>query len=345
MDFSTQFEIFASKGLVMPEGSVILNSNDVLASDRIAMDANPTLTTSMNAGIPAFMTNYLDPNLIRAVFSPMRGAEIAGEVKKGDFTYQTATFTMAETTGEVSSYGDWNKNGEANLNTNFPDRQSYHYQIHARWGERQVAINANAKIQYVAELRSSAALKLNKFQNQTYFYGVAGLRNYGYLNDPALSAAITPATKAVGGTSWQNATALEITADIVALINKLRAQTAGYVDTNSKITIGLSPTRAGLMTMPNEYGLSAWDQLKKQYNNLTFVQALEFGDMTGETVQNIIAVADEIDGQKVATAAFTEKLRTHAVITEASAWSQKLSQGTWGAIIYLPAGVATMSGI
>lgn len=345
MKFHSEFELLASKGMIIPDGQVILSSQDVLASDAIAMDANPTLTTSVNAGIPAFMTTYVDPNLIEVVFSPMRGAEIAGEMKKGDFVTQTAIFPMVEATGEVSSYGDWNNNGEVSVNTNFPDRQSYHYQAFARWGERQVEMAAEARIQYVAQLRSSAALKLNKFQNQSYFYGIEGLRNYGYLNDPALSAAIVPGTKTAGGTSWDNATSLEITKDVISLIQQLRKQSAGYVTTESKITIGLSPTRAGLMTMPNEFGLSAWDQIKKQYKNVEFIEAVEFGDMSGETVQTMIAVADEIDGQQVATAAFTEKLRTHTVIPEASAWYQKLSQGTWGAIIYVPAGVATMSAI
>ena len=345
MNFHSDFEFLASKGMVIPDGQVILPSQDILASDRIAMDANPTLTTTVNAGIPAFMTTYVDPNLIEVVFSPMRGAEIAGEMKKGDFVTQTAIFPMVEATGEVSSYGDWNNNGEVSVNTNFPDRQSYHYQAFARWGERQVEMAAEARIQYVAQLRASAALKLNKFQNQSYFYGIEGLRNYGYLNDPALSAAIVPGTKTAGGTSWDNATSLEITKDVVAIIQQLRKQSAGYVTTESRITIGLSPTRAGLMTMPNEFGLSAWDQIKKQYKNVEFIEAVEFGDMSGETVQTMIAVADEIDGQQVATAAFTEKLRTHTVIPEASAWYQKLSQGTWGAIIYVPAGVATMSAI
>lgn len=342
MHFHAEFKELAAAGMVIPDGQYILPSNDILASDAIAMDAVPTLSTTMNAGIPAFMTAYVDPNLINVVFSPMRGAELAGEMKKGDFVTQTAIFPMVETTGEVASYGDWNNGGEVNVNANFPDRQSYRYQAFARWGERQVEMFGEARIQYVAKLREAAVLKLNKFQNQSYFYGIEGLRNYGYLNDPSLSAAITASAKTAGGTSWDNATPEEITDDVIALISQLRKQSAGYVTTESRITIGLSPTRAGLMTKPNMFGLSAWDQLQKQYKGLRFVEAVEFGDMESASVQTIIALAEEIDGQDVATAAFTEKLRTHTVIPEASAWFQKLSQGTWGAVIYMPLGVDTM---
>lgn len=309
------------------------------------MDAAPTLSTTVNAGIPAFMTTYVDPKLIDVVFSPMRGAEIGGEVKKGDWVTPTAIFPMTESTGRVASYGDWNNNGIVDLNANFPDRQSYHYQVFARWGEREIEMAGAARIQWVAKLRQSAALKLSKFQNQTYFYGLKGLRLCGYLNDPRLPAAILPETKAAGGTAWDKATPEECTDDVIDLINQLRKQSAGYVDTDSKITLGMSPTRAGIMTKPNMHGLSAFDQLKKQYANIRIVQAVEFGDAAGMTVQTMIAVAEEIEGQQVAEASFTEKLRTHSVVTQPSGWEQKMSQGTWGAIIYLPFGIATMAGI
>ncbi|WP_182356680.1 major capsid family protein [Komagataeibacter europaeus] len=345
MSFETEFALLAQRGFVMPEGQHILPSDDVLASDALAMDAAPSLSTTPNAGIPAFMATYVDPKLINVVFSPMRGAELNGEVKKGDWVTPTAIFPMIESTGRVASYGDWNNNGIVDLNANFPDRQSYHYQAFARWGEREVAMAGGARISWVAGLRQAAALKLNKFQNQSYFYGVKGLRNYGYLNDPRLPAAEVASTKAAGGTSWSNATPEEVTDDVINLINQLREQSAGIVETDSEITIGLSPTRAGIMTKPNQFGLSAWDQLKKQYSNLRFVQAIEFGDAAGMAVQSMIAIAKEIDGQQVAEAAFTEKLRTHSVVVKASGWEQKMSQGTWGAIIYMPLGVATMTGI
>ncbi|QHC34150.1 major capsid family protein [Komagataeibacter xylinus] len=345
MPFETEFALLAERGFVMPEGKHILPSDDVIASDRLAMDAAPTLSTTANAGIPAFMATYADPKLINVVFSPMRGAELNGESKKGDWATPTAIFPMIESTGRVASYGDWNNNGVVDLNANFPDRQSYHYQAFARWGEREVEMAGAARISWVAGLRQAAALKLNKFQNQSYFYGVKGLRNYGYLNDPRLPASEVAAAKTAGGTSWNKGTPEEITDDVINLINQLRSQSAGYVDTDSEITIGLSPTRAGIMTKPNMYGLSAWDQLKKQYPNLRFVQAIEFGDAAGMTVQSMIAIAKEIEGQQVAEAAFTEKLRTHSVVVKASGWEQKMSQGTWGAIIYMPLGVATMTGI
>ena len=70
-------------GFVMPDAKGIIK-NELLATDGMAMDAQPTLSTSANAGIPAFMSSWIDPKLIKVAFSPMRGGEIGGEVKKGE---------------------------------------------------------------------------------------------------------------------------------------------------------------------------------------------------------------------------------------------------------------------
>lgn len=60
------------------------------------------------------------------------------------------------------------------------------------------------RIGYAAELNVASALVLNKFQNKSYFYGIAGLENYGLLNDPSLSAPVTPAATGSGGSvTWQ----------------------------------------------------------------------------------------------------------------------------------------------
>ncbi|GAN63182.1 hypothetical protein AA0313_0889 [Acetobacter indonesiensis NRIC 0313] len=331
-------------GFIMPEARGLI-ANSLLASDAMALDAQPSLSTTANAGIPAFMSAWVDPALIKVAFAPMRAAELLGEVRKGDWVTRTAIFPMLETTGQVSSYGDWNTNGQVSLNPSYPERQSYHYQVFLSWGEMELALAGQARLQWVASLREAAALKLNKFQNQTYFYGVKGLRLYGYLNDPRLPAAITPAIKAAGGTTWDTATPEERQDDVIALINQLRKQTAGLVDTETPMVLGLSPTRMGLLTRRNSFGLSAASLLKDTYPNLRFVQAVEYGDTAASTVQSMQVMAEHVDGQKTAETAFTEKLRAHAVVTDASAWKQKLSQGTWGAIIYMPAGIATMSGL
>src|SRR6185503_6176542 len=131
-------------------------------------------------------------------------------------------FPVVEHTGEVSSYGDYSMNGRAGVNTNWPQRQAYLFQTIKEYGERELERAGLARISWVSEIDKGAATVLNKFQNLTYFFGVQGLQNYGLLNDPNLSAALTPATKAAGGVKWVlsgviNATANEVYADIQAI--------------------------------------------------------------------------------------------------------------------------------
>ena len=52
--------------------------SDWMARDemgRLAQDAQSQLVTVSNAGIPAWLSNYLDPKLIEVLVAPMRAAE------------------------------------------------------------------------------------------------------------------------------------------------------------------------------------------------------------------------------------------------------------------------------
>src|ERR1039458_8791501 len=105
---------------------------------RMAMDAQPTLSTDPSSAIPALLTTVIDPTVIRLVFTPLQFAKILGERKAGDWLEETRIFPVVEETGEVSSYGDFNNNGRAGVNLNFPNFQSYLFQTFVRYGEREL---------------------------------------------------------------------------------------------------------------------------------------------------------------------------------------------------------------
>jgi hypothetical protein len=303
--------------------------------DLLAMDAQPELVTVSNAGIPAFLSNYLDPKLIEILVSPMKFAIIAGEQKKGDWTTTVATFPVVESTGEVSTYGDFNANGSVEVNTNFPQRQTYHYQTFTQWGEKELAVAALAKIDWASRLNIASVLLLNKFQNQTYAFGVAGLQNYGLLNDPSLSAPISPTGP------WVTETSDVIYADIVHLFQQLQTQANGTIDVDAKMVLALSPVNAVNLNKTNQFNVNVYDQIKKNFPSLRVETAPEYLTVSGELVQMI---AEEVDGQETLTAAFTEKLRAHAMVVDTSSFKQKKSQGTYGTIIFRPIFVAQMLG-
>lgn len=309
----------------------------------MVMDAQPTLVTQSNAGIPAFLTTYIDPKLIEILVSPMKAAEVVGsEVKKGDWTTETAMFPVVESTGETSAYGDYNTNGVAGANTNFPNRQSFTYQVITQWGERELERAGLAKIDWANRLNIAGALTLNKYQNKTYFFGVAGLQNYGLLNDPGLSAPITPSTKTAGGTGWTNATALEVLKDIGLLYTQLQTQANGLIELDTKMTLAMSPTAEVALTKTTDFNVNVSDMLKKNYPNLTVKTAPEYATTSGQLVQLIV---ENYEGQQTADTAFTEKMRAHPIVIDLSSFKQKKSQGTWGCIIYRPVFISQMLGV
>lgn len=304
---------------------------DVKTRYSIAMDASP-LVTSPNAGVPALFTTYVDPKVIEVLVEPMKMAQAFGEVKKGDWTSSSVMFPMVESVGEVSTYGDFNENAMSDANTNYPTRQQYYYQTNIRVGQRELDIAAKGKIDWVSRKQIAAALTLNKFQNKSYVFGVAGLENYGMLNDPNLLPVIIDQ-------AWADLDGQGVYDSIQKLFKQLVKQTGGLIDRETSMTMLLSPSMDAELTKTNQYNVNVSDQLKKNFPNLKIVTVPEYSTDAGEHVQLIV---DDYEGQPTVEMAFTEKMRVHPVIQAKSGFEQKRSQGTLGAVIYRPLLVAGM---
>ena len=304
----------------------------------LAQDAQPTLITTSNAGIPAYMTNYVDPKVIEILVTPMKAAEIVGgEIRKGNWTTTTEQFSVVESVGEVSSYGDFNENGTIGANINWVYRDSYLFQTFTQWGELELERAGEARIDLAARLQIASALVLNKFQNKSYFFGISGLRNYGLLNDPSLFSPISPAA----GT-WATLDAAAIYTDIQRLYKQLIVQTKGLIEASTPMTLALSPTSETNLTKTNIYNVNVYDQLKKNFPNMRIVSAVEYATDSGELVQ---LIANSIDGQETAEVAFNEKMRAHPVVVGASNYKQKKTGGTWGCVIKQPTAIAQLLGV
>lgn len=329
-------------GVVIPMAQDYLNK-DISGDFNLAMDAQPSLVTVSNGGIPAFLTNYIDPEMIRILVTPNKAAQIFGETKKGDWTTMTAQFPTIESTGEVSSYGDYSNNGSVGSNANWTPRQSYQFQTVTQWGERQLEIAGLAKIDYAASLNIASALALDKFMNKSYFFGISGLQNYGLLNDPSLSTPISPNPTGTGsGTLWSTKDGAAIYGDIVSLYGQLQTQLRGLVERDTPMTLAMSPEIEVNLTKTNQYNVNVTDQLKKNFPNLRIEAAVEYNTLGGQLVQLIV---DSVEGQKTGYCAFSEKMRAHPVKVDLSSFQQKKSAGTWGAVIRLPVAITQLLGV
>lgn len=349
-EIGVAFDGFDSR--MLPEGR---KYTDLIGMDSagnlMAMDAAYPLVTNANSGIPAMLSTYIDPKLIEVLIAPMKAAQAAGSEKKtGDWTTRTAMFPVIESTGEATSYGDYNNSGSSGANFQFPQRQSYHFQTITQWGERELADAGLAKIDWAARLNIASALTLNKYQNKTYLFGVSGLQNYGMLNDPALPADLTPNTKAAGGTAWIDntgavkATNLEVFQDVQKMFFALQARNQGLIDPTDKLKLILSPQSSVGLTIANGTvtTVTAWDLITKAFPNISYETVPEYATAGGQKIQMVL---EEYEGQRTWDPSFTEKMRAHPVVLDLSAFKQKKSAGTWGTVIYRPSFVSSMLGI
>ena len=354
MQFNPQIETLAMDAGIVFDGAVDFlpragkaGSFGAIDGDKLtlAMDAvynQPGLVTTANSGILSTLTTMIDPKLVEVLLAPLKSEDIYGVTKKGDWLQSTAAFGMIEMTGSVASYGDFNEAGRSDANAQWPMRQNYIFQTFTEWGDRELELMGLAKIDWASRKRISSANSLNRFMNQMNFYGVAGLQNYGGLNDPSLSAALTPGTKALGGTSWSNASPNEILVDVQSLFSKLQTQCGGNLDLEETMTLAISPTSDIYLANTNSFGLTAAEMIRKAFPNLTVKTAPQYLSGTTYSCQLIV---DSIEGQRTAECAFSEKMRGHRMVQNVSSTKQKSSAGGWGTIIYRPIGIASMAGI
>jgi len=337
-----------------------VSSNPELGCDPgMAMDALPTLTTDPNAGIPTMFTTWVDPEIYQVVFAPLRAVDIIGpERRTGDWTEQTAMFPVEEVVGETTAYGDYNNSGENSGNVNFPQRQSFLFQALIEYGDLEVARYSRARINWIMGKQRARVRQLNTFHNFSYFYGIAGLQNYGFLNDPNLPASITPANKARTGTGpWLSgnqvvATANEIFSDIQATFIQGVSQNAGLVDRESEMVLALDPQHEAALTTTNSFNVNVSALLKGNFPKMRVISAVQYGPASAQQPQGqpsglalMQLIFPEVEGQRTAFPAFNEKLRAHRVIFDMSAARQKMTSGTFGAVVRYPAGIASMVGI
>lgn len=322
----------------------------------LAMDAAPSMTTTTNASIPTILSTFIDPTVIEVLFSKLTATEIVGERKEGNWVMDTIMFLQVEHTGEVSSYGDYSEDGMSGANTNFPQRQNYVFQTIVQYGDRELERAGLTKLNWASELNKAAAWTLNNFHNLSYFYGIAGLQNFGLINAPGLSAPLTPSLKAAGNNAWiQNgvvvATANEIYDDILSMFVELVTQSGGLIEMDTPMVLALGPIAQAALAQVNSFNVDVSDLLKKNFPNIRVQTAVQYNAKSASNPQGNVAgnlvqlIAETVEGQKTAFCAFSEKMKTMPLIRAMSSFRQKMYAGTWGAVVWQPFAIAQMVGV
>lgn len=309
------------------------------------------LVTQTNNGVPLWMLTYFDPKVIEILTAPLRAEKIFKPEKRGDWTNPIMQFNLIEHTGEVQPYGDYAEDGDVNINVNYPTRQSYTFQTMATWGDQQMEKYGKAKINYHQQKEIAAAKTLKIAHNTIWFYGVAGLTNYGILNDPDLPTPGAPVPFDPNGTgtpaiTWGDKAkmedgALAIYEDIRSLYTSIVDASEGLISMDDPMKLVMSNTLSTYLAVKSKFNVSVKESLKEAFPNLTIITAPEYSTPSGELVQLIV---DEVDGVSTGILAYTELERSHGVVRGASSYKEKKSAGSWGSIIFRPFGIAGLLG-
>jgi hypothetical protein len=325
----------ARAGIIFPDTvrDVTISAADY-ANDAVSL--LPTLVTTPNSGVPAWLTTWFDPNAIDIVLAPMAASQIATEVKKGDWTTTTAMFRTREPVGQVATYGDWSPNGMSSANTNYPSRETYAYQTWIEYGERELAQASAGMIDVAGDKQYAKSLVMAKFANKSYLFGVAGFKNYGLTNDPNLPATVAAPV------NYATATPEAIANDVVRMVGLLITQSAGLINGSERLVFAAAPSAINDIRRTNEFGLSAEKKIRESYPNIVYVPVPEYDTAGGRLVQ---LWAAELEGQPTVELGFTEKLRAGRMEIYSTYSRQKFMAGTLGAVVYLPFAVTQTLGV
>lgn len=329
------------------KGEIIVNYHG-LTDRQIAQDA--AMSTVPNIGVPSAYVTYLDPKITTILFAVMNATRLFAETRTGSWVDQFMNFPVEEIVGDVTPYSDFTNSVSSGVNYNFPSRQNFLFETSLKYGLREQETAARAKLDYAGSKQRAAASIIARAHNRFYLYGVANKQIYGALNDPNLNESETPVS-VNSQTTWAGKVADQGNAatisnvifnDIAKLVTSLMGNNAGNVDQNTPMVLAVASDRYNYLTIPNSFGLTAFDLIKSNYPNMTVIQLPELSTDSGSM---LYLAVPELLGEMTAENAYSEKMRFGNIETYSTSWVQKAIGGTWGCVIRRPNLVATMTGV
>lgn len=310
---------------------------------KMAMDAAIQLITAQNLTVPQMFTTYVDPEVVEILTAPTNATELFDLKKVGDWADTQTIFQEEEAVGRTEAYSDYGRGVTTDVNFNYPKRDIYRFQTLIRCGDLEQEMAAKAKVDLLSRKQQAAARVLANDRNEMELFGVSGLSLYGVLNDPNLPSALSPAS--VGGvTAWAGKDAVAIYNDVLALFADIQSRTEGLVKNDSALILAVPPAVNTLLAKVTNLGVApVMNLLTAYFPNLKVVLLPQLQDEDG--VQSVMLIASELAGKPTGKIGFADVLRTSRVIEDYTAISQKWMSSTFGALLYRPAAVATMTGI
>lgn len=307
-------------------------------------DATPTLA-SVNVGMPAGILATLSPAVVENILAKRTADEaLGGRTKLLDWGDEKYFLPFVEKAGQTSPYADNSTPLNASLNVSFNERGHYRFSAGFVYGNLQAEQYAKAKINYADTLLRSATEAIAVELNRTAFNGAlvnGSLLCYGLLNDPTLDNYI------VENTTFEAMTWQEVMAFFAKVITALIAKTGNNINGLSNIRCVIASTAfANLQAKYTDLGISCYENLQKLYPNMSFVPAVELDKAVTDTNAVYFIGEDGLGGiSKTTDLGYSELALMGNVVQEHNGYSQVVSAGTSGALVYKPSYVVRYSGV
>ena len=309
-------------------------------------DAMPTFT-AQNIGMPAGILTALNPQAVENILALRTGDLALGKREKLlDWADEKYFTPMIERTGQTTPYSDFGMPLVSGLNANFNETGHYRFTAKYQHGNLEAAQYQKGRINYQAFLLSAVTEALAVELNNVAFNGyIKNSSNayvcYGLLNNPELPS-YEAAQNTFEAMTWQN-----IMNFFTKAVTKLTQQTGNNINGESKIRVVISASAFNsLKSKWTDMGISAYEKLQGLYPNMYFVSAIELDKV--ENNEKAIYFIGESNAGGIADSTklgYSELALAGNVVQTDNGYSQAISAGTCGALVFKPSFIVRYKGI
>ena len=309
-------------------------------------DAMPTFT-AQNIGMPAGILTALNPQAVENILALRTGDLALGKREKLlDWADEKYFTPMIERTGQTTPYSDFGMPLVSGLNANFNETGHYRFTAKYQHGNLEAAQYQKGRINYQAFLLSAVTEALAVELNNVAFNGYINNSSlsyvcYGLLNNPELPS-YEAELKTFDNMDWQ-----EVMNFFTKAVTKLTKQTGNNINGESRIRVVISASAFNsLKSKWTNLGISAYEKLQQLYPNMYFVSAIELDK--AENNEKAIYFIGESNAGGIADSTklgYSELALAGNVVQTDNGYSQAISAGTCGALVFKPSFIVRYQGI
>lgn len=310
-------------------------------------DTLPAPLSATNINAPAGILASLSPSVVENILAKRTGDEALGSKSKLlEWEDEKYFLPFVEKAGQTTPYADNSTPLYTSLNASYNNAGHYRFTSSFVFGDLQARQFSKAKINYADVILRSATEALAVELNRSAFNGYIdnssnAMLCYGLLNHTELDNYVAE-TKTFENSTWE-----EIVAFFAKAIKALVVKSGNNVNGQSTIRCVISASAfATLQSTFTSLGISVFESLQKTYPNMQFVSAIELDN--AYNASNVIYFIGEnaLGGlDKTTDLGYSELAMMGNVVQNHNGYSQSVSAGTIGAVIYKPTYIVRFSGI